>query len=198
MFSLARYGTKVQEVQMPDLKDVERNLIGLLKELTLKTLIGKIGNDKFGRYLRVFIDSVAVAISKYQRAREGLTIEPQTDLVGHIFGFVTNFEISVIFARRAFRLFENIKGKLREKPELGKRIKDLRRQIEAKSSKIIDFRDCIIHVDELIRCSSSGPVLPIPTDGGKKIKLGNLELSTEEYSAFLKNLGEITISLLRS
>ncbi len=188
----------MHDVQMPSLEDVEQNLIDSLKELTLKALIGKVGTDEFGRCLRVFIDSVAVAINKYQRARDGLMIDPQTDLVGHIFGFVTNFEISVIFARRALLLFENAKQKLKESPELGKRIRNLRRQIEARGSKIIDFRNCIIHIDELIRESIAGPVLPIPKDEGKKIILGSLELSTEEYSAFLEKMGELAIILLQS
>ncbi|MBC7109337.1 MAG: hypothetical protein H5T41_11265 [Methanomassiliicoccales archaeon] len=178
-----------------DLADQVTKLDYLLRDITSLALIGRIGDDDFGRYLRVFVYSSVNAAKEFLAAMEALECDPQTQLLKKMFDFARHFENSVWATSRSIRLIKRIKN-VHERAELGKELRSLLKEISGKESNVHSFRNVIMHMDEKLR--KPGPVIPYPDPERSKtvIKVADCEVSVFQYKEVLKGLLEISRRIL--
>ncbi len=176
------------KVQMPDLRCVGDELDTISKDLVLTALIGAFPKGSLGGYVRIFIASTVTAVNSYQKARKCLEYDPKLNQLPNFIGFVTNFETSVVFAHRAVLSLRKISGALEARPTFGKKLRILRKKVEHMATKVKNYRNRIVHIDDEIKNGVSGPILPLPKDNGKKIIIGEYELSSDQYADFLKTM----------
>lgn len=176
-----------------DLADQVTKLDYLLRDMTSLALIGRIGDDDFGRCLRVFVYSSVNAAKEFLAAMEALECDPQTQLLKMMFGFARHFENSVWATSRSIRLAERIKN-LHKKRDLGEGLRSLLKEIKGKKRNVHAFRNVTAHIDEKLR--EPGPVIPYPDRCRMVIKVADCEVSVVQYKEVLQELVEIACCIL--
>ena len=191
------------ECKMPDLSGLD----SLMNRLIVQALIGEPGlSQKTRLYRRNFVRLVDRALMEYQEARELIFAQiaemnrSSKEMIRdgrsiYLFTFPDHIETCINAVRRLYKLLERIKTK-KQSPGLPR---ELRRQVETIEETIVDIRDAIEHMDELIHNSELAAGKPIMAAGSENwdaVVVSNYELKFEDLAIVLRKMYEIALYLL--
>lgn len=191
------------ECEMPDLSGLD----SLMNRLIIQALIGEPGLSKKTRlYRRNFVRLVEKALREYHEARKLILAQiaemnrPSKEMIRdgrsiYLFRFPDHIETCINAVRRLYKLLERIKAE-KESPELPK---ELRRLVETMEVTIVDVRDAIEHIDEMIQKDEIAPNRPIMAAGSENwdaVVVANEEIKFEDLAMVLRKMHEIALYLL--
>ena len=190
---------------MPDISDLDS-----LKKQLIVVLLG-FGDQgltrKAGLHRRNFIRLVDKAIYEYEEARKLLLAdvrEEERQAAGKAaggwiiygFGFTDHLENCISATRRLLRIVEKLKsdGKTALIP------RETRHLLESISKEIIDVRDVVEHMDEMVqndKIKENMPViLSLSRERRDKVSIGGYSLELARLGQTLKVLHRVGIALL--
>jgi len=191
------------ECKMPDLSDLD----SLTNRLIVQALIGEPGlSQKTRLYRRNFIRLVDSALREYHEARELILAQiaelnrspeemTRAGRIIYLFTFPDHIETCINAARRLYKLLRRIKSE-KESPVLPR---ELRRQVETAENTIIDIRDSIEHIDDLIlngEIAKGKPVMATGSENWDALVVANYELKFEKLAIVLRAMHKIALYLL--
>ena len=191
------------ECKMPDLSGLDP----LMNRLLVQLLVGEQGLSQKARlYRRNFIRLVDKAIREYQETREVILAQiaemnrspKEMSRDGrsiYLLRFPDHIETCINAVRRLYKLLERIKAE-EESPILPR---EVRIQIEKMGMRLINVRDAMEHIDDIIRKDELGPGKPVMAAGSENwdaVVMANYELKFEELAMVLRKMHEIGLYLL--
>jgi hypothetical protein len=191
------------ECKMPDLSGLD----SLMNRLIIQALIGEPSlSQKTRLYRRNFVRLVDKALREYHEARKLILAQiaemnrPSKEMIRdgrsiYLFRFPDHIETCINAVRRLYKLLERIKAE-KESPELPR---ELRRLVETMEVTIVDIRDAIEHIDEMIQKDEIAPNRPIMAAGSENwdaVVVANEEIKFEDLAMVLRKMHEIALYLL--
>jgi hypothetical protein len=191
------------ECKMPDLSGLD----SLMNRLIIQALIGEPSlSQKTRLYRRNFVRLVDKALREYHEARKLILAQiaemnrPSKEMIRdgrsiYLFRFPDHIETCINAVRRLYKLLERIEAE-KESPELPR---ELRRLVETMEVTIVDIRDAIEHIDEMIQKDEIAPNRPIMAAGSENwdaVVVANEEIKFEDLAMVLRKMHEIALYLL--
>jgi hypothetical protein len=192
------------ECKMPDLSDLDSPLVG---RLLVQLLVGERDlSPKTRLYRRNFIRLVDKALREYHEARELILAQiaemnrsaeemSRDGRLLFIIRFPDHIETCINAVRRLYKLLGRIKAE-KESPRLPR---EVRRQAETIERPVVDIRDAIEHIDDVIRddeLAPGKPVMATVSENGDAVVVSNYQLKFEELATVLRKMHEIALHLL--
>jgi len=196
--------TLPSECKMPDLSGLDSHL---MTRLLVQLMIGEPGlSPKTKLYRRNFVRLVDKALREYHKARELILAQiaemnrPAEEMsrdgrLLFIIRFPDHIETCINAVRRLYKLLERIKAE-KESPGLPR---EVRRQAETIERPVVDMRDAIEHIDDVIRgdeLAPGKPVMATVSENGDAVVASNYQLKFEELATVLRKMHEIALYLL--
>ncbi len=143
-----------QNVAIPAIQMSEHPL---KNRLIPAVLVGVVGKNEVGLYLREYIRLVDKAVYNYEIARQAIMDQRKDTGTLHFLAFIDHFENCINALARLGKLLDGIKRSLRADESL----RALRKRAEAASRVISGVRNEIEHMDKVIAGHKSGQDLPV-------------------------------------
>jgi len=213
------------ECRMPNLSSVT---CSLMNRLIVQLMVGEPGlSRKTTLYRRNFIRLLDKALREYQEARRiildqiGEANHPAEDMSKHrrylhkllsrikseaeykskhgqylyIIRFPDHIESCISNVRQLYQLLRRIKSE-KESPPIPR---DLRRAVEKMEAPIIEIRDAIEHMEELIqkdKIAPGEPVMATVSEDGDAIVVSKYQMKFKDLAMVLKEMHEIAFYVL--
>jgi hypothetical protein len=191
------------ECRMPDLSGLDF----LMNRLMVQALIGEPGlSQKTRLYRRNFVRLVDKALREYGEAREAILAQiaemnrsPQEMMKDgrsiYLFAFTDHIETCINATRRLYGLLPKIYSE-RQSPFLPR---ELRKLLETMQAAIVDIRNAIEHIDDMIQKDEIAHNRPIMATGSKNwdaVVVAKEEIEFEDLAMVLSKMHEIALYLL--
>jgi hypothetical protein len=191
------------ECKMPDLSGLD----SLMGRLFIQAFIGEPGlSQKTRLYRSNFIRLADKALREYHESRELILAQiaemnRSTESISrdgrniYLFTFTDHIETCINAVRRLYKLLGRIKAE-KQSPGLPR---ELRRLVETMEVIIVDIRDAIEHIDEMIQKDEVAPNRPIMAAGSENwdaVVVANEEIKFEDLAMVLRKMHEIALYLL--
>lgn len=191
--------------KMPDLSKLDSLIPGLFT--AVMGFRGEKLTDNERVYVRIFARTTQKAINDYETARDFLDAQVkliQLSMRGKdtgrvwclMFGFDCHIENCINATRRLYHIFDAVKA---EKKHGGKLSLDrqMRRILESQSKEIIDVRDGVEHIDDIIQKSeTTGSIVLSISDDEKGIELAGYSVRFVDLALILTRFHELAMQWL--
>ena len=191
------------ECRMPDLSSLD----SLMSRLMIQVLIGEPGlGQKTRLYRRNFVRLVDKALGEYGEAREAILAQiaemnrsPQEMMKDgrsiYLFAFTNHIETCINATRQLYRLLPKI---YREKQSSAAE-REPRRLLKTMQAILVDIRNAIEHIDDMIQKDETAPNRPIMATGSENwdaVVVAKEEIKFEDLAMVLRKMHEIALYLL--
>lgn len=192
--------TLPKSCKMPDLSKLDSLIPALFT--AVMGFRGEKLTDNEKAYVRIFAHATQKAINDYETARDFLDaqvisihLSKRRKVPGKVwytmFGFECHIENCINATRRLYHILDAVKA---EKKHGGKLSMDrqMRRILEAQSKEIIDVRDGIEHIDDIIQKSEpTGSILLSISDDEEGIELAGYSVRFVDLALVLTRFHEL-------
>lgn len=184
-----------QSLKMPDVSDLDLPMVNYL----LSRLLGgdKGRSEKAWNYTRNVFRLLDKSINEYQKARECLIADLEEEkkpagllaITGRRLNFIdftNHIETSINSTARILKLLDRLKTE-QTSPGIPK---ILRKVTDSLKREVVNVRDTVEHIDELIQreATGPGPVMILLSDDGDTVEIGSCKIRVDQYASLLRNL----------
>jgi hypothetical protein len=151
------------------------------------------------RLIALFVSSTDLALKGFRSASSALddVIRPSPDFRHLGIEVTENFEISLVFARRALAAFD----RLRQLPSAPPIDRTARRLVDSLATDLVSLRDALVHMDERItdgRSPDGTPVLTMLSHDCCFLGAGAMRIATKDLAGLLRHLNTLAHYLART